>query len=192
METVNALAEEYGKPVIMAARAHLRARMEGEKAGLNKGVKVHKPFLFYDYLQLQMNTKAAISDNEMVMEESGVLGFPTVFVGNAMKSPEAHEQDSLVATELDWPAVRNALQVLAQREKGQPRGVELAGTEGVPKVSEQVVKIIVEHVEAVKGPGIERGTDQVPQELARHGLDPDDDATLPAEGTALDSTVHAT
>ena len=146
METVNGLAEEYGKPVVTTARAHLRAEMEGEKAGLHKRVKVHKPFLFFDYLQLQMNTRAAVSDNEMVLEESGILGFPTVFVGNGMKGRGSDGNGMAVPTDLEWAAVKDAVGLLDERSKAHPRGVQADPNGAKPKVSEQVAGVILDFV----------------------------------------------
>jgi len=59
-------------------------------------VRLHEPFCFSDYLQLQRNARCVISDSGTISEESAMLGFPAVTPRRAIERPEALDAGTIV------------------------------------------------------------------------------------------------
>ena len=66
-ETLNALAENYGYPIIFSTHPRTRNRLDNIKGlTLHEGVQTMKPFGFHDYNKLQMKCFCAISDLSLI------------------------------------------------------------------------------------------------------------------------------
>jgi UDP-N-acetylglucosamine 2-epimerase (non-hydrolysing) len=76
----------------------------------------HEPFGFIDYLCLQKNAKAVISDSGSVSEESAILGFPAITPRNSIERPEAIEAGVLIMTGLDSASILNGLENIINRK----------------------------------------------------------------------------
>jgi UDP-N-acetylglucosamine 2-epimerase (non-hydrolysing) len=73
-------------------------------------ITFHEPFGFVDYLCLQKNAKAVISDSGSVSEESAILGFPAITIRNSIERPEAIEAGVLILSGLESNSVLNSLE----------------------------------------------------------------------------------
>jgi UDP-N-acetylglucosamine 2-epimerase len=66
-----------------------------------------KPFGFFDYINLQINSLCTISDSGTLAEEAAILGFPAVWARQSHERPEAIEAGAVVL----WnPTLRPMLQ----------------------------------------------------------------------------------
>lgn len=85
---VNALAEEYGVPVLYSVHPRARARIEERGTRFHPLVRAHRPFGFHDYINLQKNALCVVSDSGTLAEESAILGFPAVSLRTSTERPE--------------------------------------------------------------------------------------------------------
>lgn len=86
---INALAEEYGLPVLYSMHPRSRRFVEDRGVEFHPLVKAHKPFGFCDYVSLQQNAFCVVSDSGTLAEESSILGFPAVSLRTSTERPEA-------------------------------------------------------------------------------------------------------
>ena len=144
---VNALAEEYGRPVLYSCHPRSRKRLEATGFALHPLVRTHEPMGFHDYNKLQSSAFCVVSDSGTLPEESSFFAsigrpFPAVCVRTSTERPEAMERGCFVLAGVTerglLQAVRTA--VALEREGSHPEApVPDYGTE---KVSTKVVKII--------------------------------------------------
>src|SRR5262245_13826276 len=66
---LSAIADRYGEPVIMSTHPRTRKRIQECKLIVNPLVRLLKPFGFLDYINLQMNARAVLSDSGKITDE---------------------------------------------------------------------------------------------------------------------------
>lgn len=144
---VNALAEEYGKPVLYSCHPRSRKRLEQTGFKLHPLVRTHEPMGFHDYNCLQVNAFAVVSDSGTLPEESSYFAsigrpFPAVCIRTSTERPEAMDRGCFVLAGIDERGLLNAVRtaVALEGEGSHPEApVPDYDTE---KVSTKVVKII--------------------------------------------------
>lgn len=150
LELLTHLAEKYGDPVIVSTHPRTRLRIDELGLPIHPKVFLHKPFGFLDYLKLQINSRAVLSDSGTITEESSILNFPALNVREVHERPEGFEEASVMMVSLDPDRVDQALGVLAQQPRGADRFLRLVGDYEPNNVSDKVLRIILSYTEFVR------------------------------------------
>ncbi len=147
IESLNAVAEEYGLPIIFSTHPRTRKRIE------EKGVKLHpliqsmKPFGFVDYVNLQIHAKAVLSDSGTISEETSILGLRALNIREAHERPEAVEEGTVMMVGLRKERILQGLKILETQTKYT---IRIAKDYEVPNFSEKVLRIILSCTDYVK------------------------------------------
>jgi UDP-N-acetyl-L-fucosamine synthase len=143
---LNKLAETYRIPLIVSTHPRTQKRLRAAGASLRDGINLHAPLGFFDYVQLQLNAKATLSDSGTISEESSILGFPALNIRDAHERPEAMEEGAVIMTGLDLQRVLEGLRILEAQIDTKMRIVQ---DYQAPNVAEKVARIILSYTNYV-------------------------------------------
>jgi UDP-N-acetylglucosamine 2-epimerase (non-hydrolysing) len=146
---LNGLAEDYGLPVVVSTHPRTQMRVDATGAQFHPLVRLMKPMGFHDYVNLQMQAKAVLSDSGTINEESSILNFPALNLREAHERPEGMEEAVVMMVGLEVQRVRQGLAILATQPRGADRSLRLVADYSVPNVSDKIVRIIHSYTDYV-------------------------------------------
>jgi len=146
---LNTVAEDHGLPVVVSTHPRTQKRVDATGAKFHPLVRLMKPLGFHDYVNLQMQAKAVLSDSGTINEESSILNFPALNLREAHERPEGMEEAAVMMVGLEVDRVRQGLAILATQTRGAERSLRLVADYCMPNVSEKVVRIIHSYTDYV-------------------------------------------
>lgn len=146
VESLNAVAKKYEMPIIVSTHPRTRKRIEELGVEFNPLVNLMKPLGFNDYVKLQKEAKAVLSDSGTISEESSILGFPALNIREAHERPEAMEEAAVMMVGLQKERIMQGLAVLETQNKITLRKVS---DYSMPNVSDKVLRVIISYTDYV-------------------------------------------
>ncbi len=146
VESLNAIADKYNFPVIVSTHPRTRKMIEEKGVKFNPLVNLLKPLGFNDYVKLQIESKAVLSDSGTISEESSILRFRALNLREAHERPEAMEEASVMMVGLKKERILQGLEILETQEKDTLREVY---DYSMPNVSDKVLRIILSYTDYI-------------------------------------------
>ena len=150
LATLNRIAESHGLPVIVSTHPRTRKRLDGlEGSNLHPLVQFLKPFGFFDYIKLQMESRCVISDSGTITEEASLLNLPAITVRNTHERPEGMDVGTLIMSGLKAERVLESIRVVIEQYCRTDRTIPEVADYRAPAVSAQILRIVFSYIDYV-------------------------------------------
>lgn len=150
LDTLRALADHYGFPVIVSTHPRTRKRLEALGESLDHPlIRFVKPFGLLDYIKLQMSAFCVLSDSGTITEEASLLNLPAVTLRNAHERPEGMDEGTLIMSGLKRGSVMDAVRVVTSQHSRDQRQVPLVPDYKGGPVSLQVVRVVLSYTDYI-------------------------------------------
>lgn len=146
VDSLNAVAKKYNLPLVISTHPRTKKMIEAKGIEFNPLIRIMKPLGFIDYIKLQINAKAVLSDSGTISEEASILGFRALNIRQAHERPEAMEEAAVMMVGLKKERILQGLMVLETQQENTLRRVE---DYGMPNVSDKVLRIILSYTDYV-------------------------------------------
>ena len=150
MESLNAIAEKFRKPIIVST--HPRTRKKMEILGidnLSTNIRFLKPLGFLDYVKLQMQAFCVLSDSGTITEEASILNFPAVTIRQAHERPEGMDEGTLIMCGLKPDRVLESIDIVTAQHSKNTRQFSLVRDYDTENVSKKVLRIIMSYTDYI-------------------------------------------
>lgn len=141
MNALNNIAEKYKLPIIYSTHPRSWKKIDERGFKFHQLIRQLKPFGFYDYNKLQLNSFCTLSDSGTLSEESAILRFPGVLVRTSTERPEVLDKGTIVIGGISEKSILQAVELSRLMWESQEKTV-LASDYIDENVSIKVVKII--------------------------------------------------
>lgn len=148
MTALDVIAETYDMPIIFSTHPRTQDRLSRREVVLDSRIRLLKPFGFFDYNRLQLDSFCVLSDSGTLAEESAILGFSGVSLRTSTERPEVMDKGSFVIGGINTVDILRAIELT--------RAMKLNGAMSVPvpdyedrNVSIKVAKLILSHTKIV-------------------------------------------
>lgn len=150
IDLLNVISEKYKLPVIVSTHPRTRDRMDKLNLKADSNIQFLKPFGFFDYIKLQLESKCVLSDSGTITEESSILNFPALNLRETHERPEGFEETSVMLVGLNPERVIQGLQILDSQPRGQTRLLELVKDYSPINVSDKVLRIVQSYTDVIR------------------------------------------
>jgi UDP-N-acetylglucosamine 2-epimerase (non-hydrolysing) len=141
-ETIIKIQETYEMPVLISTHPRTRKRIEDLGITSSNQIMFHEPFGFFDYNNLQINSRMVLSDSGTISEESIILGFPALTIRDSMERPEALEAGAIIMCGIEASNVLECIEFLEKSTKAKSTPYEYA----IPDTSTRVANVLLSSV----------------------------------------------
>ncbi|KRC10430.1 UDP-N-acetyl glucosamine 2-epimerase [Hydrogenophaga sp. Root209] len=150
LDSLNALADAYGFPVIVSTHPRTAKRLEDiDHSAPHALVRFVKPFGFLDYNKLQMEAACVVSDSGTITEESSLLNLPAITIRNAHERPEGMDVGTLIMSGLDPEHVLDAVKVVMDQHQRGPVSKRPVPDYEAVNVAQQVLRVVMSYTSYV-------------------------------------------
>ena len=148
MNAINCIAEKYQIPVIYSTHPRSMKFIDKRKFEFHPLVKNLKPFGFFDYNHLQMNSYCVLSDSGTLSEESAMLKFNGVLIRTSTERPEVLDKGTIVVGGITEETITQAIDLTISMSENRENVMEALDYLDT-NVSVKVVKIIQSYTDIV-------------------------------------------
>ena len=142
IDILDELSEEYKLPIIVSTHPRTKKKLNSLNKKFSNRIKFIKPLGFCDYVNLQMNAKAVLSDSGTITEEASILNFPALNIRETHERMEGMEETAVMMVGLEIDRVLHGLKILEKQARNKIRMMSIVEDYKVPNVSEKIIRII--------------------------------------------------
>lgn len=138
-EALEKASHEFSKPVLVSVHPRTADKIKAFGIECSENIRLLDPFGFFDFINLEKNAGAVLTDSGTVQEECAILKVPNVTIRDVTERPETIECGSNILSGVEPDSVIGALRLaLSRPPEWLPPAEYMA-----PNVSETVCRIVL-------------------------------------------------
>jgi UDP-N-acetylglucosamine 2-epimerase len=106
---------KFNLKVIFSTHPRMQKKLKNINKSLLKNILFHKPFGYFDYVKLQLNSRLTISDSGSIVEESNILNFPALNLRDTTERQEGMEKGSVIISTLKMKQIVASCEIILNR-----------------------------------------------------------------------------
>jgi UDP-N-acetylglucosamine 2-epimerase (non-hydrolysing) len=147
---LNAISEKYKMPIVVSTHPRTKKRLQELKLNKNNpNIKFLKPFGFFDYIKLQLESLCVISDSGTITEESSILNFPAITIRNTHERPEGMDAGTLIMSGLKSDRVLNAIEITINKDQTKEDNLFIPDYMEGKNVSSKILKSTLSYIDYI-------------------------------------------
>ena len=136
----NSISEKYNKDILISVHPRTAARLDEYKIEPASGrIRLLEPLGFFDFVKLEKNAFAVLSDSGTVQEECAIFGIPNVTLRDVTERPETVECGSNILSGSDPASIIKTLDLAVAQPANWRPPIEYT----VDNVAQVVSKIVI-------------------------------------------------
>jgi len=139
------IAKKYNLKIIFSIHPRTKDKTKKINKNILKNIILCKPFGFFDYIKLQMNSKLTISDSGSIVEESNILNFPAINIRETTERQEGMEKGFAVLSGLKLNDIVDSAEIVLKRFSNEPR-LDIHKDYFEEHVSDKVINVIQSYI----------------------------------------------
>jgi UDP-N-acetylglucosamine 2-epimerase (non-hydrolysing) len=133
------VSKKIGKPVLVSCHPRTRAKLDDLGLTIDPNIRLIDPLGFFDFVKLERNALAVLTDSGTVQEECSIFGIPNVTVRDVTERPETLECGSNIISGADPEAILRSVEIAI----AQPSNWDPPSEYTVKNTSQIVSKIVL-------------------------------------------------
>jgi UDP-N-acetylglucosamine 2-epimerase (non-hydrolysing) len=148
LNSLNSITKRFKKKIIISTHPRTKKKLESIGFDFRNSLLIfHKPFGFFDYINLQMNAFCVISDSGTITEESSILKFPAITIRQAHERPEGMDQGTLVMSGLKEDLILESINLVTSNTN--QKHIKIVPDYDVDNVSKKLIRIILSYTDYI-------------------------------------------
>jgi UDP-N-acetylglucosamine 2-epimerase (non-hydrolysing) len=139
------IAKKFNLKIIFSIHPRTKDKIKKANKSMLKNIIHHKPFGFFDYIKLQMNSKLTISDSGSIVEESNILNFAAINIRETTERQEGMEKGFAVLSGLKINDIVSSAEIVLKRFSNKPR-LDIHKDYFEEHVSDKVINVIQSYI----------------------------------------------
>ena len=132
-------SREHAMPIVVSVHPRTRDKLERFAIAVPEGLRLLDPMGFFDFVRLEKEARAVITDSGTVQEECCIMGVPNVTVRDVTERPETVEVGSNILAGVEPEALQRALRIVLGRPPAWVPPAEYLA----PDVASTVTRIVL-------------------------------------------------
>ncbi len=145
VKVINQLSKTKKEKIILTLHPRTKKNLIANKLKLDKKILVNKPFGFFEYINLQLNSKITFSDSGSIPEEASILGIKAICLRDTHERQESSILPSVVMSELEFKKLDLAIKVLIKSRKK----INILNDYNSEDISQKIPKIIASYTSII-------------------------------------------
>jgi UDP-N-acetylglucosamine 2-epimerase (non-hydrolysing) len=139
------IAKKFNLKIVFSIHPRTKDKIKKANKSMLKNIIHHKPFGFFDYIKLQMNSKLTISDSGSIVEESNILNFAAINIRETTERQEGMEKGFAVLSGLKLNDIVDSAEIVLKRFSNNSR-LDIHKDYLEEHVSDKVINVIQSYI----------------------------------------------